>query len=69
MMGASTLRVKKHRADLRAAGFKPVQIWVPDTKSKKFAAECRRQSMLAAESDKRDRQLMDFLDAGLTDLT
>jgi len=67
-MGTSTLRVKKHRASLRAAGFKPVQIWIPDTKSKKFTAECHRQSMLAAEFDRKDRQLMDFLDAGLTDL-
>jgi len=68
-MGASTLRVRKHRADLRAAGFKPVQIWVPDTASGKFAAECRRQSLLAAKADSKDTELMDFLDAGFADLT
>ncbi|HED14118.1 MAG TPA: DUF3018 family protein [Gammaproteobacteria bacterium] len=68
MMGASTLRVRKHRANLRAAGFKPVQIWVPDTTSDKFEVECRRQSMLAAEADRKDHELMDFLDAGFADL-
>ena len=34
-------RVKKHRDTLRAAGFRPVQIWVPDTRAPGFAEECR----------------------------
>lgn len=37
-------RVQKHRAGLRAAGLRPVQIWVPDTRRSGFADECRRQS-------------------------
>lgn len=41
-------RVKKHRDALRAAGLRPVQIWVPDTRNPGFAAECRRQSLLVA---------------------
>jgi hypothetical protein len=48
-------RVKKHREVLRAAGLRPVQIWVPDTRRPGFAAECRRQSrtvaLLAAEAE------------------
>ena len=40
-------RVKKHRAALRAAGLRPVQIWVPDTRQPGFAAECRHQSRIA----------------------
>jgi hypothetical protein len=43
-------RVKKHRDALRAAGLRPVQIWVPDTRLPGFAAECRRQSHLVASS-------------------
>ena len=44
-------RVKKHRDALRAAGLRPVQIWVPDTRQPGFAAECRRQSLsLAADA-------------------
>ena len=39
-------RVQKHRAGLRAAGMRPVQIWVPDTRGEAFALECQRQSRL-----------------------
>lgn len=39
-------RVQKHRIALRAAGLRPVQIWVPDIRRAGFAAECRRQCML-----------------------
>ncbi len=38
-------RVNKHRHALRAAGLRPVQIWVPDTRRRGFAKECRRQSL------------------------
>ena len=38
-------RVAKHRSALRAAGLRPVQIWVPDARRRGFAAECRRQSL------------------------
>jgi hypothetical protein len=43
-------RVRRHRANLRAAGLRPVQIWVPDTRRPGFAEECRRQSRLLRES-------------------
>jgi len=46
-MGTPTAqRVQKHRDGLRAAGMRPVQIWVPDTRREGFALECRRQSRL-----------------------
>jgi hypothetical protein len=53
---------------MRAAGLRPVQIWVPDTRRPGFAGECRRQSRLVAEADARDVKLGDVLDAGLADL-
>jgi hypothetical protein len=43
-------RVQKHRIALRAAGLRPVQIWVPDTRRVGFAAECRRQCLAIAKS-------------------
>ena len=61
-------RVQKHRTALRAAGLRPVQIWVPDTRRAGFAEECRRQSKLAAEFDRKDAGLMDFMDASLADV-
>ena len=39
-------RVQSHRNRLRAAGLKPIQIWVPDPKAAGFAAECKRQSLI-----------------------
>lgn len=60
-------RVQKRRDTLRAAGLRPVQIWVPDTRRPGFAAECRRQSALVAQADQFNTDLSDFMDAALTD--
>ena len=43
-------RVQKYRAGLRAAGLRPIQIWVPDVRSRAFAAEAHRQSLAIARS-------------------
>ena len=43
-------KVSAYRARLRAQGLRPIQIWVPDTRSKRFAAEAHRQSQLVASS-------------------
>jgi hypothetical protein len=61
-------RVQKHRAALRMAGLRPVQIWVPDTRRADFVEECRRQSRLAASSDAADADLQNFMDESLTDV-
>ena len=61
-------RVQKHRDALRMAGLRPVQIWVPDTRRPNFAEECRRQSRLAAETDKTDADLQHFMDEALADV-
>lgn len=41
-------RVRRRRAKLRAAGLRPVQLWVPDTRAPGFAEEAARQSRLVA---------------------
>lgn len=61
-------RVEKRRAALRAAGLRPVQIWVPDTRRAGFVEECRRQARLVAAADTGDRELGAFLDVALDDL-
>lgn len=43
-------RVQKHRAALRAAGLRPIQIWVPDVRSRAFASKAHRQSLAVAKS-------------------
>lgn len=61
-------RVRKHRDSLRSSGLRPVQVWVPDTRAPGFAEECRRQTALAAASDRADPELTGFVDAALEDL-
>lgn len=61
-------RVQKHRDALRMAGLRPVQIWVPDTRKPDFAEECRRQSLLAAQSDMADPDLQTLMDDVLADV-
>lgn len=66
-MGISD-RVQKYRTGLRAAGLRPIQIWVPDTRRPGFAENCRRQSLLAAAADREDANLQAFMDSALADL-
>ena len=67
-MPASTrARVQKHRDGLRAAGLRPVQIWVPDTRRAGFAAECARQAAVMAEADRGNSELMADIEAALGD--
>lgn len=58
-------RVEKRRNALRMAGLRPVQVWVPDTRRPGFAAECRRQSRLAAKADMADAELQQFMNDAL----
>jgi hypothetical protein len=64
-MSQVSQRVKKHRQALRAAGLRPVQIWVPDTRRRGFAKECRRQSLLL-RGDHLERRTLKWLE-GIAD--
>jgi len=55
-------RVQKHRSALRAAGLRPIQIWVPDVRSKSFAAQARKQS-LAISRSARERDDLAFIES------
>ncbi len=61
-------RVKRRRDVLRAAGLRPIQIWVPDTRQPGFAEECRRQALVVAAADQTETDLQEFIDAALVDL-
>jgi hypothetical protein len=53
--------VRRYRDRMRAKGLRQIQLWVPDTRSPAFAAECRRQSLLVADDPAEDA-LMDELE-------
>jgi len=59
---SSREKMQRYRDRLKDAGLRPVQIWVPDTRSKNFAAEVRRQSLLVSTSPD-EYEVMDFIDA------
>ena len=47
-------RVERRRSKPQAAGLRPIQIWVPDTRAPGFPEECRRQSRLIRQSETDD---------------
>lgn len=55
-------RVRTYRARMRARGLRPIQIWVPDTRTARFAAEAHRQSLAVAESPAAQAD-QDFIEA------
>lgn len=52
-----SVRVQKHRQALRAAGLRPIQIWVPDVRSRSFATQARKQSLAIARSPQEQEDL------------
>ena len=55
-------RMQQYRQRLRAAGLRPIQLWVPDTKAPGFAEECRRQSAALAH-DSAELDAVKFIEA------
>lgn len=61
--GPPRKRAPSHRARLRAAGLRPVQIWVPDTTDPDFAEKVRAQARALAKSDPAGEEIMDWIEA------
>ena len=55
-------KVRIYRQRLRARGLRPIQIWVPDTRTAAFRAEAHRQSLAVAASPHAWED-QDFIDA------
>ena len=61
---AQRAKVASHRRRLRAQGLRPVQVWVPDVRTARFAAEAERQCRLANRSPQEAEDLA-FIEAAL----
>jgi Protein of unknown function (DUF3018) len=59
-------RVRKHRQKLRAAGLRPVQLWVWDTSRPGFEEEIQRQMKVLA-NDPQEKRILDEI-AAVADL-
>ena len=55
-------RVGEYRHRMRARGYRPVQVWVPDVRSEHFVREARRQAALIAQVDRHSDD-QDFVEA------
>jgi hypothetical protein len=55
-------KVRAHRARLRRQGLRPIQIWVPDVRSRSFKTQAHRQSVAVASSRHADDDQA-FIDA------
>jgi Antitoxin MazE-like len=58
-------KVRAHRARLRKQGLRPIQVWVPDVRSKAFARAAHRQSLAVAKSAdaEEDQEFVDAISA------
>jgi hypothetical protein len=54
-------RMRGYRARKQAAGLRLIQLWVPDTRSRRFAAECRRQCRLL-KGDAAEAGTLEFIE-------
>jgi hypothetical protein len=59
---SSREKVRAHRERLRRQGLRPIQIWVPDVRSRSFKAEAHRQALAVAESSHSQAD-QDFIDS------
>ncbi len=70
MSKAATVRknVQRYRDRMKASGLRLVQVWLPDTRARGFAEECRRQSLAARRVVRSERDTMTWVEsAGDTD--
>jgi hypothetical protein len=59
-MATGAERVRKHREKMRAAGLKPVTIWVPDVNTPEYQAKIDRAIDLINASDS-EKEILDEL--------
>ena len=59
---ARLAKARAYRERMRARGFRPVQFWVPDTRTADFRFEAYRQSQAVAMSP-HEREDQAFIDA------
>ena len=58
-------KVRAHRERLRRRGLRPIQIWVPDVRSRTFARAAHVQSSRVADSrfEREDQRFVDAVSA------
>jgi Protein of unknown function (DUF3018) len=60
---SASKRMSAYRDRLRASGLRPVQVWLPDTRSADFANQCAIEARAIAAGGKGEDELQAFVDA------
>lgn len=60
-------KVTRSRERMRAAGLRPVQFWVPDTRLPGYAAEVRMQC-LAIKGDSHEAETIEFAEEAVSQI-
>ena len=60
-----TSKLARHRERMRAAGLRPVQFWVPDTRAPEFVALVRLQCQ-ALTKDPAENEVLGFTEQAAT---
>ena len=58
-------KLVRHRERMRAAGLRPVQFWVPDTRAPEFVAQLRLQCVKLA-NDPAEAEVLGFTEQAAT---
>jgi Protein of unknown function (DUF3018) len=61
MVGSSTKRVQKFRAKMKAAGLKPVTLWLPDVNAPGYKEKIRRECELINACEDSNRVMDEML--------
>lgn len=59
-MASGAERVRKHREKMKAAGLKPVTIWVPDVNTPEYQAKIAR-AIAVINASESEKQILDEL--------
>jgi hypothetical protein len=60
---AARKTVQRYRDRMRDSGLRLVQVWLPDTRARGFADECRRQSLAAKRVIRSECEAMAWVEA------
>jgi len=61
-------RVSAYRRRLRAMGYRPVEVWVPDTRDARFRASFRKQCRAVAALERSQAAMETWLDGNAAEL-
>jgi hypothetical protein len=67
MAKTNSQNVRDHRSRLRAQGLRPVQLWLPDTRTRAFAEQAADDMRLLAELPPEDQALLDAFERSMAE--